>query len=168
MIGSRNESAAPERRSNIGARPSIEDGHECQHPPVLTDFTSDGFLRLAFPMTEVRTGSDQIRQESGVEARLVSLDVIVYAVRPVASSVCMSLVRDGNVFAVWVTAGFWVRRAGHGSRRNQRMTSETRAAPSVILKTSRFVMSVLTAARGNVSQRPCTVSPRMVTVSSCW
>jgi hypothetical protein len=77
------------------------------HDPVLTDFTSDGFLRLAFPLTEVRIGRDQIRQESIVEAQVVSIDVSVYAGRPVASPVCMSLVRDGNVFAVWLTVGFF-------------------------------------------------------------
>jgi hypothetical protein len=77
------------------------------HEPVLTDLTSDGFLRVAFPMTEVRTGSDQIRQRSIVEAQVVSIDVIVYAGRPVVSPVCMSLVRDGNVFAVWPTVGFF-------------------------------------------------------------
>jgi hypothetical protein len=76
------------------------------HEPVLTDFTSDRSLRLTFPMTEVRTGSGQIRQESLVEA-VVEVNVIVYAGRPVASPVCMSLVRDGNVFAVWLTVGYF-------------------------------------------------------------
>jgi hypothetical protein len=73
------------------------------HAPVRTDFTSDRSLRLAFPMTEVRTGSGQV---STVEA-LVEVNVIVYAGRPSASPVCMSLVRDGNVFAVWLTVGFF-------------------------------------------------------------
>jgi len=76
------------------------------HEPVLADFRSDGLLMLAFPMTEVRTGSDQIRQVSIVQAMAtVSLDVIVYAGRPIASPVCMSLSREGNVFAVWLTVG---------------------------------------------------------------
>jgi hypothetical protein len=78
------------------------------HEPVLTDFASDGFLRLAFPMTEIRTGSDQIRQASIVQAMVdVSINVIIYAGRPVASPACMSLVRDGNVFAVWLTVGYF-------------------------------------------------------------
>lgn len=91
-----------------GLRFSADDHRRyvADHEPVLTDLTS-GFLRLAFPMTEVRTGSDQIRQGNIVEARVVSLDVIVYASRPVPSPVCMSLVRDGNVFAVWLTVGFF-------------------------------------------------------------
>ena len=73
------------------------------HEPVLTDFTSDRSLRLAFPMTEIRTGSGHV---SLVEA-FVEVNVIVYAGRPVPSPVCMSLVRDGNVFAVWLTVGFF-------------------------------------------------------------
>jgi hypothetical protein len=76
------------------------------HAPVRTDFTSDGFLRLAFPMTEVRTGRDQIRQVTVVEA-MVEINVIVYADRPIPSPVCMSLARDGNVFAVWLTIGYF-------------------------------------------------------------
>ena len=72
------------------------------HVPVRIDFTSDRSLRLAFSMTEERGGG----QVSLVEA-LVEMNVIVYAGRPVASPVCMSLVRDGNVFAVWLTVGFF-------------------------------------------------------------
>ena len=87
--------------------PADQRRYFADHEPVLTDFTSNGFLKLAFPMTEVRTGSDQISQESIVEAMaLVELDVIVYAGRPIAA-VCMSLSRDGNVFAVWLTVGYF-------------------------------------------------------------
>ena len=88
--------------------PADQRRYFADHEPVLADFTPDGFLSVAFPMTEVGTGSDQIRQVSIVQAiATVFLDDIVSASRPTASAVCMSLSRDGNVFAVWLTVGYF-------------------------------------------------------------
>jgi prepilin-type processing-associated H-X9-DG protein len=78
------------------------------HAPVLADFRSDGLLKLAFPMTEVPSGTDQARQVSIVQAIVeVRLNDLPNADQLAASPVCMSLARDGNVFAVWLTVGYF-------------------------------------------------------------
>jgi hypothetical protein len=63
-----------------GLRVSPEDRrmYFADHAPVLTDATPDGVLKVAFPMTEGRTGGNQTRQVSIVQALLeVPIDHVV-------------------------------------------------------------------------------------------
>jgi prepilin-type processing-associated H-X9-DG protein len=79
-----------------------------QDAPVVADFTPDGFLAVGFPMTEVIFDSDQVRQVSIVQAMMkVPIDDLLNLDRATASPVCMSLSNGGNVFAVWLTTGFF-------------------------------------------------------------